>query len=305
MIFMGIDGGGSTIRVIITHENLEMIGQAHGRVVNPTTIGRDLSSQLIRQKMREAITNGNLTPDQITGVGIGIAGASSEYAFDWLNEVVRDVTPTALIVPSSDNEIALVGAHGKREGVMVLSGTGSVAYGVNAAGEGWRVGGWGYMIGDEGSGYGLGSRAIRACVRADDNRGPQTSLTPVILQALGMSDFTNMNVWMYNTSQPRVPDVAKLAPLVLEQAAAGDAVAQEIVEWGADELALHVHAIVTKLKIENPEIAFAGGLLTRPNPLSHALCQRLGLSEIPMPKYEPVKGAALLAILKYKEHHAH
>jgi N-acetylglucosamine kinase-like BadF-type ATPase len=82
---------------------------------------------------------------------------------------------------------------------------------------------------------------------------------------------------------------------VLEHAEAGDAVAQEIAAWGADELALHVQAIVQILNMDNPAIAFGGSLLTHPNSLSLALCQRLYLKQIPMPIYPPVIGAVLLA----------
>lgn len=305
MFFIGIDGGGSTIRVIVVQEDLSIIGEAYGGVVNPSTIGREAAAALIQEKMMEAIANANLTPAQIQGVGAGIAGASSDYAADWVTQVIQPVTPHALVIPSSDNEIALVGAHGKREGVMVLSGTGSVAYGVNAEGEALRVGGWGYLVGDEGAGYGIGNHALRAIIRAFDHRSAATSLTPLLKQALAIDDLHQLVVWLYNSPQPRVPEIAKLAPIVLEQAAAGDVVSQEIVKWAADELALHVHAIVETLHIENPEIAFVGGLLTRTNALSHALCQRLNLTEIPMPKYSPVIGAALLAQLRYKEKHAH
>lgn len=295
MFFIGVDGGGSNLRVVVAQEDLTVVGQAHGGTVNPSVVGRDNAASTIQLKIRAALADAKIAPEQITGVGMGVAGAAKEYAAGWLVEAAQAVTPHAFIVPSSDVEIALVGAHGKREGILVMSGTGSVAYGVNPAGESRRVGGWGYLIGDEGSGYGIGNLALRAVVRAFDQRGVKTSLTSAILETLNLSDPYQLVVWLYNTDDPRTPDVAKLAPLVLEHAEAGDAVAQEIAAWGADELALHVQALVQILNMDNPAIAFGGSLLTHPNSLSLALCQRLHLKQIPMPIYPPVIGAVLLA----------
>lgn len=301
MFFIGVDGGGSNLRVVVARDDLTVIGQAHGGTVNPSVIGREAAAALIQQKIQEAIQEAGLPPEHIRAAAVGIAGAAQEYAADWQVKMVREIFPAVLVIPSSDVEIALVGAHGQREGVLVMSGTGSVAYAVNAAGESRRVGGWGYLMGDEGSGYGIGNRALRAVVRAYDRRGAETSLSDAILKTLHLPDLYQLVVWLYNTEKPRPPEVAKLAPLVLEHAEAGDAIAQEIVAWGADELALHVRALIEILRMENPAIAFGGSLLTHPNPLSLALCQRLQLDTLPLPKYPPVIGAVLLA----RESYAH
>ncbi|MBZ0305808.1 MAG: hypothetical protein K8I82_07045 [Anaerolineae bacterium] len=295
MFFIGVDGGGSNLRVVVAQDDLTVVGQAHGGAVNPSVIGREASAALIQQKIQEALQDANFLPEQIQAAAIGIAGAAKEYAADWQVKIVQEIAPSALVVPSSDVEIALVGAHGQREGILVMSGTGSVAYAVNAAGESRRVGGWGYLMGDEGSGYGIGNRALRAVVRAYDRRGAETSLSSAILKMLHLPDLYQLVVWLYNTETPRPPEVAKLAPLVLEHAEAGDTVAQEIVNWGADELALHVRALIELLHMNNPAIAFGGSLLTHPNPLSLALYKRLQLDALPLPKYPPVIGAVLLA----------
>ena len=158
--YMGIDGGGSTVRVVIVTPDLTICGQSEGPTVNPGVVGSENAANTIRQAMRTALKSANLTADQIAAVGIGVAGAAAYHSADWLRAVVGAVTPQARIVPSADFEIALVGALGQREGVLVLAGTGSLAYGVNAAGETALVGGWGYLLDDAGSGYWIGHPGI-------------------------------------------------------------------------------------------------------------------------------------------------
>ncbi len=293
---IGIDGGGSTVRVVVVKPDLTVVGKSSGETVNPSVIGQEKAIQRIRDKIHEAISNAGLQAEDIDAISLGIAGTAKSYPKDWLREIAVAVTPQAHIVPASDYEIALVGAHGKPEGVLILAGTGSVAYGVNDKGESVQIGGWGYLLGDEGSGYWLGTEALKAITRAADGRSPETILSSVLLEKLDISEVQSLISWLYNPQVYRTPDVAKLAPLVLEQAANGDDVAQEIVGRGADELANHVQTVIRRLNMENPPIAFTGGLLSKPNPLSDALCNRLQMENIPTPRYSPVIGATLLAL---------
>jgi N-acetylglucosamine kinase-like BadF-type ATPase len=293
---MGIDGGGSAIRVVITMPDLTVCGQSDGPTANPGVVGFDTATRTIQDAMRAALAAADLTSDQIAAVGIGIAGAAAHHAAGWLREAVAAVTPDALIVPSADFEIALVGAVGRREGVLVLAGTGSLAYGVNAAGQSALVGGWGYLLDDAGSGYWIGIRALAAVARAADGRGPHTSLTPILLETLDLAKPLDLVPWLYLSETARTRAVAQLAPLVLDQAADGDLVAQVIVTGAAAELVTAAHTVMRRLDIPAPDFAFAGGLLSGTNLLSEALCTALGLDALPVPYHPPVIGAALLAL---------
>ncbi len=102
--------------------------------------------------------------------------------------------------------------------------------------------------------------------------------------------------WLYQPGVPRTRDVAALAPLVLAHAEAGDAVAQRIVGDACAELTLAARTVMRRLTLTAPRIAFAGGLLSVPNPLSTALCAALGLDALPQPRHTPVVGAGLLAL---------
>ncbi len=284
---MGIDGGGSRLRVAILTPDLDTVAESGAETVNPAIVGPEKAREMIRAAMCEALQCAGLQADQIAAVGIGIAGAApchSASAIPWLRDVVSVVLPDALIVPSADYEIALVGALGERLGVLVLAGTGSLAYGVNAAGESALAGAWGYLLDDAGSGYWLGRQTLEAVARAADGRGPQTTLSDAVLSTLRLPDAYALVPWLYQVGQPRTREVAALAPLVLTHAEAGDAVAGEIVTRACDELTLAARTVIRRLQMEAPKIAFAGGLLNTPNPLSLALCQALDLPALPQPR---------------------
>lgn len=292
---LGIDGGGSTIRAVVIRPDRSVLGSAEAATsVNPNGVGYEAAAQMIQDKMREAIVNAGRTPDQIAAVGIGIAGAEVGHAEDWLRGVVRGVCPQAHMALSSDQEIALVGAVGERRGVLILAGTGSIAYGVNTSGNTALVGGWGYLLGDEGSGYWIGMQGLQAAVRALEGREPATTLVDALLTARDMTTRGEIIHWVY--PGPTVRDIARFAPVVLDHAAQGDAVANRIVEQGARELALMVRAVLHQLDYETLPIAFAGSVLSHLNPLTLRLCSLLGLPELPRPLHSAVIGAALLAL---------
>lgn len=294
---MGIDGGGSTIRVVVTTYDLRVAGDAHGSTANPSVVGADGAARVIHEAMRTALDAANLTPRDIDAVALGIAGAAAHHSAAWVIEVASALLPEARIVPSADFEIALVGALGERRGVLLLAGTGSLAYGVNAAGENALVGGWGYLIDDAGGGFWLGKQAIEAVMRADDGRAPKTVLTERLLARFELRKPLDFVHWLYRSESPRIREIAACAPLVLDTAADGDAVAQGIVDRACDELVLAAQTVINRLSLESAGIAFAGGLLTNPNPLSAAVCNALHLDGIPTPRFSPVIGAALLARL--------
>lgn len=297
--FMGIDGGGSTIRVVIVSPDLSILGKSHGPATNPNSIGQENAVNIIQQAIREALHNANLSAEQITALGMGIAGAPAIFAADWLHSIGTTALPNALIVPSSDNEIALVGAHGKQHGVLILAGTGSVAYGINAAGEELQVGGWGWLLGDEGSGYWIGLAALKALTQAFDKHESPSMLREKIFKHLNLTHEWDIIAWLYQ-QDIRSERLAQLAPLVLEAASQNDPTAVQIIEQAAQDLANFCHIVAQRLKMENPQIAFAGGLLTNPTILSQRLCDILGLANLPTPLHSPVIGAALLAKIKWE-----
>jgi glucosamine kinase len=296
-LWLGIDGGGSNLRLVVADDSMQIIAQEEvPQTANPNIIGRDMALALIKGSMRSLLQKaGN---PEIHGVGIGISGASAEHAEAWLIEVVRGVLPSVHIAPASDIEIALVGAHGQRYGLLLLAGTGSVAYAINQTGEALQIGGWGYLLGDKGSGYWLGMQALTTFTMAHDGRLAKASrLTNRVRGELNLPNGRAIVEWLYRRQPVPVPEVAKLARLVLEEA--DDWQAQAIIEEAADELAALVQTGLKRLNMPHAPIAFAGGLLSEINPLSLAVMENLNMKILPESRYNPMLGAALLAKLTF------
>jgi N-acetylglucosamine kinase-like BadF-type ATPase len=259
-------------------------------------IGHDAASNRIHAAIQAILSQAHLQLHDLSGVGVGIAGASVMHSEDWLREVFSTMIPDVPLVPSSDLEIALVGALGERQGVLVLAGTGSAGFGINRAGQSAQVGGWGYLLGDEGSSYWMGMQALQMLTRLADGRANVAhSFSERFLNVLGLESEKDLISWLYRSEQPRTRDVAQLARIVIEDAANGIQVAADICDRAAQELMLLCHTIMRRLDMQHPQIAFAGGLLDNDNFLSNQMCSLLGLEKRPVPLYSPVIGAALLA----------
>ena len=297
-LFLGIDGGGSRLRICLVDEAMNQVAALEFGTANPNVIGHDAAAVLIQRALAELLQTSD-EPKIVAG-GIGIAGASSEHSEPWLRATVAAVLPDMPLVTSSDIEIALVGAHGRRFGVLLLAGTGSAAYGVNAAGLGLQVGGWGYLLGDEGSGFWIGLQALRLLARAYDGHTQATSLLLRSLsEAYSLNDKRGLLKWVYAANRPNTAIIAHLAELVLDCAQKGDDHALAIINEAAGHLAELVRTLTDKLSLQGAPVAFAGGLLETPNLLTSALLPRLSIDAAAPRLYTPVVGAALLARLRF------
>lgn len=293
--WLGIDGGGSTLRLALVDDAMRVQQQVERGAANPNSVGREEAARRIQAAVREALNA--VVMHDLSGVGIGVAGAADGHAEQWLRDTLRPVLPDVPVVPSSDMEIALVGARGRLDGVVLVAGTGSVAYGVAADGRSLRAGGWGYVLGDEGSGYWIGLQALKTMTRFADGR--QQYSRPFVermLAALNVQHPSDVIHWLYPDVQPR--RVAELATQVLAAAAEGDPTAQEILQQAADELAALARYVLDALEMPLSSLVFAGGLLSSDHALMASLLQRLSLNERPPTRYPPVIGAALLAKLR-------
>jgi N-acetylglucosamine kinase-like BadF-type ATPase len=184
-------------------------------------------------------------------------------------------------------------------GVAVVAGTGSIAFARSPDGRTTRAGGWGYLLGDEGSGYALSLAALQAVARMADGRGPDTLLARTLLDRLQLNRPQELIAAIYGAGLDR-PALAALAPLVLEAAEAGDAVAIAIVQNGADQLALAAATSASQLELVLPyPLALAGGLLLGSASYRERLIQAFaGLGIHPEPVTlvpEPAEGAVRLA----------
>lgn len=300
-LFMGIDGGGSTLRVAIVDANLDELSALTAEPVNPSIVGRGLARERIRVGIREALQLGDLHHERIAAVGIGIAGASDLHSRQWLIEIVKSALPLSHAVPSSDLEIALVGALAQRHGLLLLAGTGSAAFGHTPDGRRLQVGGWGYLFGDEGSSFWIGSQLLRHIASTSDS-GADAAMTATgraVLDHLSLTRARDLVAWVYRSEIAPAVRIASLTPLVLERAENGDIPATDILVRAAEHLTDLVETTQRHLNYTAAPIAFAGGLLENDNWLSAEVARRLALSQRPAAIHKPVKGAALLAKMEW------
>ena len=205
---------------------------------------------------------------------VGAAGAGREPERSELAKALRSESLAKQVVVTTDIELALAGAFDQGPGIVVSAGTGSIAVGRDGKGGHRRIGGYGWQMGDEGSGYAIGRAALGAVSRAHDGRSPRTLLSDRVLAATRSPDFDSLVRWAASASPS---ELAALAPHVLEIAAQGDPLAQGIADYAARELVQLAVCLLPLLDADQPiGVALTGGLLAEDRPLRRSVLARLG-----------------------------
>lgn len=251
--YLGVDAGGSHTRARLTTEDGRLLGTGLGGPAN-TRLGLEPAIREIEGACRLALDEAGLGPDEVAQVraGIGIAGLNRKGVLPALRE---HPFPFASLAIASDAAIACLGAHNGEDGGIVIVGTGSVGF-ARVGEQTVVVGGYGFPISDEGSGADLGLRAIRASLWARDGRIAQTAMTLEVLERFHGSAGEIVG-WM---DRATATDYATFAPLVMDYADRGDAVAEPIVQ----ECARRVDRLIRVLLERGaPHCCLMGGLAPR------------------------------------------
>lgn len=294
-IFLGIDGGGSQTSCVIGDET-SLLGSGSGAGSNVLRVGEEQARKSIVSAIRQACAAGKVTPQQIKRTCIGVAGGARPETTEIIRRILAEVVSGEIEVVG-DMVIAMEAAAGSGPGVIVIAGTGSIAYGRNAAGQTARAGGWGFAISDEGSGHWIGRAAVTAAMRACDE-GQSNGLLEGIMKSCGASTREQM-ILVSNSSPP--PDFAGLFPAVLAAADAGDPNAHDILASAGAELARLGKIVISRLfpDADHAPVAMSGGVFRNSVMVRQVFYNRLRL-ECPKamvnPKVvDPVKGALELA----------
>lgn len=300
VVFAGIDGGGTRTRLALARGNGCVFGFAETGCCSFVELGLDRARLELEQLWKSAWQSANVSPRPADRLFIGTGSILSKADAEINCELAVSLGFASRENVQADNDAcnALAGALEGRPGLLTISGTGSVCYGRNARGECWRAGGWGHLLHDTGSAYSLGLAAMIAATRAADGRGPATKLTAVVLESLEMRDLKEIYHKLHHVGVPRA-GIAALAPRVAAAAEAGDGVANEILDAGADGLVEMILTVVGRLGLDRPEIAFTGGLITNARLFRQRVLARLvgKLSKFTLTEtgHAPVFGAVLLA----------
>ncbi|WP_324715536.1 BadF/BadG/BcrA/BcrD ATPase family protein [Carboxydochorda subterranea] len=258
----GIDGGGTSTRCWVAGLDGTVAGRGEAGPSNPRAIGPERSVEALREAAGLALQRAGARAGDIAAVVVGLAGGAGTSVGEAVEAALRREFMAAQAVRVvHDARIALAAATGGGPGIILVAGTGSVAYGMDEQGREARAGGWGYLLGDEGSAYDIGRRAVGAVLRAADGRGPATALARVVEAGLGSIEPQAIIDAVYSGAAPR-ERIAGLARGVLQVARGGDRVAEAIVRAAAGELARLVAAVDDRLRLAPPVRAYAsGGLL--------------------------------------------
>jgi N-acetylmuramic acid 6-phosphate etherase len=296
---LGIDGGGSHTVALLASKDA-ILGRGEAGPSNPQALGFDQASLAWEEAVARAFASAGLLRGPVEAACLGLAGVDRPEDLELVRAWARRCSLTACLEVTNDAALLLAAGTPDGWGLAVVAGTGSMVFGRTSDGRTARSGGWGYLLGDEGSAYALALAALRAVARAADARGPGTVLSQKLLERLGLKLPQQLIAAVYRDSLDR-PGIAVLAPLVLDAADAEDQVAQDIVEEQVGLLALTVTSAAKRLdfKDSKPALALSGSLLVKREGYRARLLEQvkaLGLIIGPVGLVqEPAEGALRLA----------
>lgn len=293
--YLGIDAGGTKTESAVSN-GAELLGQATTGTSKVLRVGEAEARRNLRQSVLEACDAAGIKPTDISQVCIGMSGASVAGLVAWAEGVIHELGPAHVKV-MGDHIVAHRAAFGTMPGVLVVAGTGSIAYGRNDQGEAARAGGWGPTVSDEGSAYWIGREAVAAALRMHD--------------LASSNGLYSMIVQFWNAQSPEEvvkianSDVnarfAQLSTMVSAAADKGDAAAREIMVRAGEQLAALAGAVITRLWPADTvvRVAMAGGVLQNSSLIrqsfQEALHRRHPRAAISFAYVRPVLGALAMA----------
>ncbi|MGB6545182.1 MAG: BadF/BadG/BcrA/BcrD ATPase family protein [Candidatus Acidiferrales bacterium] len=295
---LGVDGGGSKTDCVILRADGEIIGRGAAGPSNPLRVGFPAALDAVRSAAAMAMAEANLVPRQITAAVAGLAGAGRRNTVRRALVFLTETLPNATNLVTTDFEIALETAVGTGEGIVLIAGTGSAAFGRTADGETARAGGYGPWIGDEGSAYDIGRHAVAAVAHTRDHAAPVTLLAEMIAAHIDCPSWEDLQDRIAQHPDQVFP---KLFPVVVAAADAGDSAAQEILFAAALALSQLALTVARRLGLQPKAFPLArvGGVFGRSRTLDSMLDSVLRsgapLADVTHLTISPAVGAARMA----------
>jgi N-acetylglucosamine kinase-like BadF-type ATPase len=294
-LYLGVDGGQSGTTALIGDETGWVVGMGRAGAINHVADAdaRTKFLAVLGACVDEAAAQAGLSAPQFQAACCGFSGGPADK-----NSLTRDVIKAAKYFVTHDALIALSGATAGAPGVVVIAGTGSIAFGRNADGATARAGGWGYIFGDQGGAFDLVRRALRAVLKNEEGWGPPTRLRELLLESTGASDANELLHRFYTPDYPH-SRVAALCPLIEKAAAEGDSVAHNILMSSAHTLGSLVTAVRRNLFIDHMPalVSYAGGIF-KCRPILDRFRLLVAMEEgnhVEDPQFGPAAGALLEA----------
>jgi glucosamine kinase len=288
--FLGIDGGGTKTRCIVGDEE-SSLGAGTSSSSKVQRVGEACARDALSSAIHEACVQAGISPRKITRTCAGITGSARAEIAGIMRHLLMSLVGGEIEIVG-DVETAFYDAFGSAPGVIVIAGTGSVVFGRNESGETARVGGWGYPVADEGSGYWIGVEAVRAALRQHD-QGATPALLGKFAERIGAENFDQFIVRVNATP---APDFAALFPVVLSSAENGDTLAKAVLERAGQELARMAEILCLRLFAGSPApVVTHGGVFSSSSivmeSFSRDLRQRCPTAALLDRHVDPARGA--------------
>jgi N-acetylglucosamine kinase-like BadF-type ATPase len=298
-LVLGVDGGGSKTRAVVAEGVGEVLGEGVAGPSNPLRVGVGDAANAIRDAADRACAEAGVRRVEIVAAEMGLAGVKRADIRERMRAAIIELGIKTVEVVT-DADIALYGATEGKAGLVIIAGTGSVCCGVNARGRRACAGGWGPVVGDEGSGSWIARRALQAVAHATDGRGRKTALVEAACEYFNVAQAEDLSTAVYapNVTNSRI---AGYGSRVVEAAKRRDPVAREIVEAAGRELARAAAAVIRKLRMERERfrVAYVGGVFAAGalilDPLAEEVASVAPRAFIAPPLLAPAEAAARMA----------
>ncbi|MHA2856556.1 BadF/BadG/BcrA/BcrD ATPase family protein [Paenibacillus lautus] len=304
-IFIGVDGGGTKTEATAINSAGEVLSRFTGGSTNPYIVTFDKAMEELQTVLDELLSPFFNKSFLLTSICLGMSGISSveerQRVQSHLRSYFRQRQLSLRIYMRSEAEISLMAVLGRQHGILAISGTGSNTYGITQSGDIHRVGGWGHLLGDEGSGYQIGLQTLKSVIKSHEGITPPTLMSSLIVAAYPIRHITDLKSYIY---QPAITkqDIASFARCCIEAADAGDETALRIIRQQAEELADTTCALIRQ-NAEFAESELVGiGSIFKHSRWFRETYTRLMLTRYPLLRFPegnrertPAQGGALLA----------
>ena len=292
---LGVDGGGTKTVALLGDLDGNVLARGMSGSSNANAVGFNAACLAVES----AITMTRKDhPGEISAMCLGLAGAGRKEDMEQFENWAVHKFPKTVVKAVSDAEMLLMAEASSSPALALICGTGSIVYGRTVTGDLIRAGGWGYLFGDEGSGYAIGNAALRAVMQAYDGRGSETLLSELVIERFGLGTAEDLVGSIYGAESPPSA-VASLTDLVEQAAGQGDSVAIIILEESAQELARTVAAVYPKLGTSIVPLVITGGTILHGRYLKKAFTEACEIQRLVFTAIhyvaEPAVGALRLA----------
>lgn len=296
---LGVDGGGTRTVCVLADLKGNVLGEGESGPSNFQAVGVAEAVDAIRRAIEGAVVNVPSFSFPVGAICLGLAGVDTPQDAALVREQIESLNIARRVCVVNDTEIALIGGVGGERGVVVVAGTGSAAFGCNREGRKARAGGWGWVLGDEGSAFDIGQQGLRAVVRALEGRAEASALVDTLICWWNLANRGELAASLRARSWSR-GDVANLAEWVTDAARAGDTVASRIVTRAGVELGLLATTVIEQLHMRGEfSVVLTGGVFRAGEMVSEPLRKKVHTiapaARLMPPIHPPVLGAVFMA----------